>query len=44
MSEFVYIGGFLDSVELQATVEIVPDHYSAVCVFFGNSDTTGRCP
>jgi hypothetical protein len=24
MSEFVYIGGFLDTVELQATVEITP--------------------
>jgi hypothetical protein len=44
MSEFVYIGGFLDTVELQATVEIMPDHYGAVGVFFGNSDTTRTCP
>ena len=44
MSEFVYIGGFLDPVELQAALEIVPDHDGAVCIFFGNLDTTRTCP
>jgi hypothetical protein len=43
MSEFVDIGGFLETVELQATVEIMLDHYGAVCVFFGKSDTTRAC-
>jgi hypothetical protein len=43
MSEFVYIGGFLDMVELQPTVEITPDHYGAVCVLLVNSNTARTC-